>query len=29
LAVVVGFAWLLLASLRLYRAVPLPVVARR
>lgn len=29
LAVVVGFAWLLLASIRLYRAVPHPVVARR
>jgi hypothetical protein len=29
LAVVVGFAWLLLASLRLYRAVPHPDVARR
>jgi hypothetical protein len=29
LAVVVGFAWLLLASLRLYREVPHPDVARR
>ncbi|MEU4387440.1 DUF998 domain-containing protein [Promicromonospora sp. NPDC023805] len=29
LAVVAGFAWLLLASLRLYREVPHPVVARR
>jgi hypothetical protein len=29
LAVVVGFAWLLLASVRLYREVPHPVVARR
>nr|WP_275003857.1 hypothetical protein [Promicromonospora iranensis] len=29
LAVVVGFAWLLLASLRHHRAVPHPVVARR
>ncbi|MFD2025496.1 DUF998 domain-containing protein [Promicromonospora aerolata] len=29
LAVVVGFLWLLLASLRLYRAVPHPEVARR
>jgi hypothetical protein len=29
LAVVVGFAWLLLASVRLYRAVPRPDVARR
>lgn len=29
LAVVVGFAWLLLASIRLYRAVPHPVVANR
>jgi hypothetical protein len=29
LAVVVGFAWLLLASLRLYREVPHPVLARR
>ncbi|MFC8798255.1 DUF998 domain-containing protein [Promicromonospora sp. NPDC057138] len=29
LAVVAGFAWLLLASLRLYRVVPHPVVARR
>ncbi len=29
LAVVAGFAWLLLASIRLYRAVPHPVVARR
>lgn len=29
LAVVVGFAWLLLASIRLYREVPHPVVSRR
>ncbi|MFD6142501.1 DUF998 domain-containing protein [Promicromonospora sp. NPDC060271] len=29
LAVVVGFAWLLLASLRLYREVPHPDLARR
>jgi hypothetical protein len=29
LAVVVGFAWLLLASIRLYREVPHPDVARR
>lgn len=29
LAVVVGFAWLLLASVRLYREVPHPEVARR
>ena len=29
LAVVVGFAWLLLTSLRLYREVPHPVLARR
>lgn len=29
LAVVAGFTWLLLASLRLYREVPHPVVARR
>ena len=29
LAVVVGFAWLLLASVRLYREVPHPDVARR
>jgi hypothetical protein len=29
LAVVVGFAWLLLASLRVYREVPHPVLARR
>ena len=29
LAVVAGFAWLLLASVSLYRTVPHPVVARR
>lgn len=29
LAVVAGFAWLLLASVRLYKTVPHPVIARR